>query len=53
MASSKFLVVLGVGNSIRMDDAAGLRVVESLEKENILQKLNISFKYSLTKNHKS
>ena len=45
MALSKFLVVLGVGNSIRMDDAAGLRVVEGLEKENVLQQLEISFKY--------
>ena len=45
MASSKSLVVLGVGNSIRMDDAAGLRVVEGLEREKSLQGLDVSFKY--------
>ena len=45
MSSSKVLVVLGVGNSIRMDDAAGLRVVEHLEKEKTLQQLDVSFKY--------
>lgn len=45
MTSSKFLVVLGVGNSIRMDDGAGIRVVEQLEKDQSLKKLNISFKF--------
>jgi hydrogenase maturation protease len=45
MTSSKKLVILGVGNSIRMDDAAGLRVVENLEEDKELQKLDITFKY--------
>jgi len=42
MTSSKFLVVLGVGNSVRMDDGAGIRVVEKLEKDQSLKNLNIS-----------
>lgn len=45
MTPSKFLVVLGIGNSIRMDDGAGIRVVEKLEKDENLEKLDISFKY--------
>ncbi|MFX0183846.1 MAG: hydrogenase maturation protease [Candidatus Hodarchaeota archaeon] len=45
MASSKFLVVLGVGNDIRMDDGAGIRVVEHLERDPTLKPLDISFKY--------
>lgn len=45
MTSSKFLVVLGIGNSIRMDDGAGIRVVEQLEKDKTLEKLLISFKF--------
>jgi hydrogenase maturation protease len=45
MVNSKLLVILGVGNSIRMDDAAGLRVVEHLEKDQSLQELGVSFKY--------
>ena len=45
MTSSKSLVILGVGNSIRMDDAAGLRVVEGLEREESLQGLDVSFRY--------
>ena len=40
-----YLVVLGIGNFIRMDDAAGLRVVEYLEKDPSLQELNVAFKY--------
>ena len=45
MTDSKLLVVLGVGNFIRMDDAAGLRVVEHLEQEQSLQELDVAFKY--------
>lgn len=45
MTDSKFLVVLGVGNDIRMDDGAGIRVVEYLEQDSNLKNLVISFKY--------
>lgn len=45
MTSSKQLVILGVGNSIRKDDAAGLKVVEGLEKDEELQELGVAFKY--------
>jgi len=40
----RFLVVLGIGNTIRMDDGAGIRVVEELEKDEGLKNLDISFK---------
>ena len=42
---AKNLVVLGIGNSIRMDDAAGIRVVEQLELDLSLQSLKIAFKF--------
>ncbi|MFW9994524.1 MAG: hydrogenase maturation protease [Candidatus Odinarchaeota archaeon] len=45
MPKSKFLVVLGIGNSIRMDDGAGIRVVEQLSRENCLKNLEIDFKF--------
>ncbi len=45
MIGSKKLVVLGVGNSIRMDDGAGIRAVEQLEKDEDLIQLGISFQY--------
>ncbi len=45
LTESKFLVVLGVGNAIRMDDGAGIRVVECLEQDPSLKHLEISFKY--------
>lgn len=45
MDIGKALVVLGIGNDIRMDDGAGIRVVECLEKDPSLEHLNISFKY--------
>ena len=45
MDKTKSLVVLGVGNDIRMDDGAGIRVVERLERDTELESLNISFKY--------
>ena len=45
MILTKFLVVLGIGNSIRMDDGAGIRVVELLEQDKTLKKLKVSFKY--------
>ncbi|MFX1282712.1 MAG: hydrogenase maturation protease [Promethearchaeota archaeon] len=45
MIQTKHLVVLGVGNEIRMDDGAGIRVVERLERDSSLEHLNISFKY--------
>ena len=45
MDKRKSLVVLGVGNDIRMDDGAGIRVVEHLERDNELEALDISFKY--------
>jgi hydrogenase maturation protease len=45
MKNSKKLVVLGVGNSIRMDDGAGIRVVEQLEQDKELKQLGISFQY--------
>ncbi|MHA2156614.1 MAG: hydrogenase maturation protease [Candidatus Hodarchaeales archaeon] len=45
MSESKKLVVLGVGNSIRMDDGAGIHVVEKLEQDQDLKKLDISFQY--------
>ena len=38
-------MVLGVGNSIRMDDGAGIRVVEQLEQDEELSKYKISFQY--------
>jgi len=41
----KSVVVLGIGNDIRMDDGAGIRVVECLEQDSNLQHLDISFKY--------
>ena len=41
----KFLIILGIGNSIRMDDGAGIKVVELLEQDKDLKKYNISFKY--------
>lgn len=40
----RFLVVLGIGNTIRMDDGAGIRVVEELKKVKSLKNLDISFK---------
>lgn len=39
------LVVLGIGNDIRMDDGAGIRIVEYLEQDPGLKKFNISFKF--------
>ena len=45
MEESKKLIVLGVGNSIRMDDGAGIRTVEQLEKDEDLKQLGISFQY--------
>ncbi len=45
LSKSKKLVVLGVGNSIRMDDGAGIRVVEQLEQDETLKHLEISFQY--------
>ncbi len=45
MNNSKRLVILGVGNSIRMDDGAGIRVVEQLEQDEELLKMGISFQY--------
>ena len=37
--------MLGVGNSIRMDDGAGIRVVEQLEQDEDLKQMGISFQY--------
>lgn len=45
MTSSKFLVVLGVGNDIRMDDGAGIKVVKFLEQNTNLKHLDITFRY--------
>ena len=45
MSESKKLVILGVGNSIRMDDGAGIRVVEQLEQDEELKNFKISFQY--------
>jgi len=45
LTSTNFLVVLGVGNSVRMDDGAGIRVVEKLESDVELNQLDISFRY--------
>ena len=45
MSETKKLVVLGVGNSIRMDDGAGIHVVEQLEQDEKLKHLEISFQY--------
>jgi hydrogenase maturation protease len=42
---AKNLVILGIGNSIRMDDGAGIRVVEQLEQDISLRSLKIAFKY--------
>ncbi len=44
-SESNNLVILGVGNSIRMDDGAGIRVVEQLEQDLSLQSAKIAFKY--------
>jgi len=38
LAKSKFLVVLGIGNAIRMDDGAKIRVIERLENDNDLKR---------------
>ncbi len=45
MSKSQLLILLGVGNSIRMDDGAGIRVVEQLEKDKDLKNLDITFSY--------
>ena len=45
MNEAKKLVDLGVGNSIRMDDGAGIRVVEQLEQDEDLKNYKISFQY--------
>lgn len=45
MNRSKFLVILGIGNSIRKDDGAGIRVVENLELDEDLKKFNICFRF--------
>ena len=45
MSESKKLVILGVGNSIRMDDGAGIHAVEELEQDEELKHLEISFQY--------
>ncbi|MFX0096044.1 MAG: hydrogenase maturation protease [Candidatus Hodarchaeota archaeon] len=45
MNESKFLIVLGIGNSVRMDDGAGIRVVERLSNDNTLKKLKITFSF--------
>ncbi|MFX0062795.1 MAG: hydrogenase maturation protease [Candidatus Hermodarchaeota archaeon] len=45
MSDSKFLVVLGIGNTVRRDDGAGIRVVEQLKIDPSLKHLNIAFKF--------
>ena len=45
MNRSKFLVILGIGNSIRKDDGAGIRVVENLERDEDLKEFNICFRF--------
>ena len=46
MSSNKNrIVVLGIGNSIRRDDGAGIKTVEALEEDTSLTQLNIDFKY--------
>jgi hydrogenase maturation protease len=45
LSESKQLLVLGIGNYIRMDDGAGLRTVEYLEQDETLKDMKISFKY--------
>lgn len=45
MTAPKFLVVLGIGNDIRMDDGAGIRVVERLSRDDNLKNLEIDFKF--------
>ncbi|MHA1940495.1 MAG: hydrogenase maturation protease [Candidatus Hodarchaeales archaeon] len=45
MSNNPFLIVLGIGNSLRMDDGAGIRVVESLSKDKNLKNLDIEFSY--------
>ncbi|MFW9780437.1 MAG: hydrogenase maturation protease [Candidatus Heimdallarchaeota archaeon] len=39
------LVILGIGNTVRMDDGAGIRVVEELEKNERLKTFDVAFKY--------
>ncbi|MFX1250078.1 MAG: hydrogenase maturation protease [Promethearchaeota archaeon] len=45
MTDSKFLVVLGIGNIVRRDDGAGIRVVEQLKNDDSLKHLNIAFEF--------
>ncbi|MFW9855108.1 MAG: hydrogenase maturation protease [Candidatus Thorarchaeota archaeon] len=39
------LVILGIGNTVRMDDGAGIRAVEELEKNERIKTFDIAFKY--------
>jgi hydrogenase maturation protease len=45
VTKTNLLVLLAVGNEIRKDDAAGIRVVKNLEQDSTLKHMNISFKY--------
>ena len=45
LTDSKFLILVGIGNTIRMDDGAGIRVVEHLEHDPTLTSLDITFRY--------
>ncbi|MHA2297890.1 MAG: hydrogenase maturation protease [Candidatus Hodarchaeales archaeon] len=45
MTGKKSLVVLGIGNSIRMDDGAGIRVVEQLNEDGDLKDIAVDFKF--------
>lgn len=45
MTDTKLLCLLGVGNDVRMDDGAGIRVVQRLSEDSDLKHRDIDFKY--------
>lgn len=45
LTESKFLVILGIGNAVRMDDGAGIKTVEMLECDPELEPFKITFSY--------